>query len=312
MKISIYGLGALGKRHLEGVMKAAAETEKVEAVGLVDPMKSQSDLAALRDSLCDDKGLLTLDAVSADFMIDATSVEGRIGSLKSNANILVLEKPLFYTGASLRNFESAFAARDSLGKVTCVNHARRYWPFYQSLIETLRSLDIKVLRVVVELSNAGLLSNYGHFLDLVSWISNGGDNAVDEVRLDKIFDSKRVGFKEAFGSLRGRYSDVEYQIADITGSYNDVTVNVVISTDRGDIKIDEVKGSISASQELEDVFTTKSYDVQYCYQSNLSKLMIVDYITSGRIALPSAVEVMQNNRPIVNAIEEKYGDVKFT
>ena len=312
MKVCIYGLGALGKRHLEGVVKAGAESKKISSVALLDPMVGQEAVRGLLNTFDQKRGLLTLNDQASEFTIDATNVEGRVGALKSNANVLILEKPLFYTGASLRNFELALSARESRQKITYVNHARRCWPVYQCLVEALKASGVRVLGVQVKLSNAGLLSNYGHFLDLAAWFSNGAAHTIGEVRLDRVFDAKRAGFREAYGIFSGRVSGLEYEISDFGKGPSEVAVSVVISTEWGSIEIDEVKGDISMNQKLSKVIPAAEHDIRYCYQSNLTKHLVLDYVNAGKIPLPNAVKVMECNKPLVKTMEDKYGDVRFT
>lgn len=312
MKTCIYGLGALGKRHLEGLIRVGSEIDKLELIHLVDPMIAKADLRSLKDSYDDPNGLLNLEGGPSEFMIDATNVNGRVGALQSNAEILVLEKPLFNSSVSLANFESALSARQTVGKSTWVNHARRYWPLYQDLMQVLRLNNVKIFSLEVKLNNAGLLSNYGHFLDLANWFSESNENAVEKVRLNKIFEAKRFGFNEAYGTFSGTFSDFGYTITDVDSSDGAIAVNVLLETDRGAISINEIKGTVAACPQLEDILTKKQYEVTYCYQSNLTYIMLLDYISSGRLELPTAEQVMRNNKPVVNEIEERYGDVKFT
>ncbi len=211
--IAIIGAGQIGSRHLQ----AMANLEGTVNVQLVD--FSEASLRIAQDRFFkvyqEDSKRIELKCHSSiddlwgaiDLAIVATCSDVRAGVIKelthnTEVKALILEKVLFQTVAEYFETDDLLKRKNI---PTWVNCWMREKDFYKKL-KTKLNLDEKI-QMKVEGSLWGMGCNGIHFIDLFSYLTDCKDFTFTDCELEKkVFESKRMGFKEFFGKLMGANS----------------------------------------------------------------------------------------------------------
>ena len=205
MRVGIIGVGNIGLRYLEGILKASPGAE----VFVVDRESRLAELTAMDFERT--KYFTSLKDIGerVDIMVVATSCDSRLElyrqCLELNPKYIILEKYLFKSRAE-------FDESISLSRVpTFVNQ----WLFGTKTFSKI--LNKNVRSVVVKGSNWGLGCNSVHWIDLIKQ-SLGLSN----LRVGKrstildVFGSKRAGYEEVHGDwiFEDETSDKSFRLID--------------------------------------------------------------------------------------------------
>ena len=210
--IVISGCGNIGSRLLQSVSNINDQAIGIFDIYGVDPFQSSLDLSTERfhqENQGGHKLHMSTNAADlpaeADLLIVSVDAANRLAALTSvlkhcTPKAIILEKILFN---KFEDFETVQAILDDLAVPCWVNCSRNIWPGYQSLKETLGGKAIK--SYTVSGSDWGLGCNAIHFIAALEYLA---DEAVTELAMDSdsaaIRDSKRAGYKEVTGTLRGK------------------------------------------------------------------------------------------------------------
>ena len=249
----VIGLGPLGRRHLEGLFLS----EVCKRIHIVDPSEIaiQDTLNFTRKNIVENKrnGTELIDhsdyeklPKEVDLVIVSTNSRFRLSAVKSffeksYTSNMILEKFLFFNSDDYKEFDTLLS---KYGTNVYVNTPRRSMESYKKLKHELTDKRLNFLSVEGE--NWGLATSMIHFLDLFQFLTGRSNLDVlnfNEVKLDDA-KSKRVGFQEMFGTLKGRFEDGPSFSISSTESEN-TTVVVSLFVEDGVFVIDEVKESIS-------------------------------------------------------------------
>ena len=210
--IVISGCGNIGSRLLQSVSNVDdAEIGILDIYG-VDPFQSSLDLSTERFHQ-ENKGghnlHMSTDASDlppeADLLIVSVDAANRLAALTAvlehcKPKAIILEKILCN---KFEDFEPAQTIIDNLQVPCWVNCSRNVWPGYQNLKETLTGKAIKSYTVTG--SDWGLGCNAIHFIAALEYLA---DETVVNLAMDinsaAVRESKRAGYKEITGTLRGR------------------------------------------------------------------------------------------------------------
>ena len=176
-----------------------------------------------------------------------------------------------------------------------VNCNKRLFPIYQRVKELLQGHTKISYRV--EGGDWGLGSNAIHFLDQVQWLTGSPIESFENSELDcEIFDSKRTGFKEFFGTLKARCRNGSEII--LTSQKNsNVPWSVTISAGSIEIKAQETSGILKVTKEGDSFEETFSL----VYQSNLTQKVAKSVLQEGKSELASYDESASVHQLFLNS-----------
>ena len=211
-QLAIIGAGQLGSRHLQ----ALALIDRDVNIQVVDPNPEALEVAKIRfqeingfghvkkieylANICELRGELDLAVVVTNADVRRTVVEELLSAFQ--VRYLILEKLLFQR---LQDYSSIGDLLNEKKATAFVNCVRRMWPFYRELKDLMR--ESPILEFHVGGSDWGLAGNSIHMLDLACFLSDKAEYTVENDMIDEeIVESKRKGFIELTGSLKGRLS----------------------------------------------------------------------------------------------------------
>lgn len=309
MDIAVVGAGAIGSRHLQSLRGLQSPA----TVHIVDPSDtslalarerwdeaspgSDHDLVALRDL----KGL----AEPLDLAIVATNSDVRrevIEQLLGQVPVahLVLEKFLFPTPA---DYERVCALVGRKATTTWVNTARRMWPIYQQLRDSL-DLDRPVSLSVTAPVSVGLGSNSVHFLDLLTFLTGRSIVALEGSLLKPIKNLRREGHVEFSGTIVGRNEFGDYfSLTTLAGTQTPHLIAITTGTQH--VVINESDGLMSTATESSGWSWTSSEFV-VPLQSQLTKDIAVQLVSQGTCSLPSLEEASTSHLALLDAFIDNY------
>lgn len=279
--LAIIGAGQLGSRHLQAL---AVIKEPVE-IYIVDP--SEESLIRSKERFdtvnSNDITLNMIQKISElprniEFAIIATNSLQRLKVLQefleyTTVKYLLLEKFLF---PYQEQYQIAKQLLDNLPTKVFVNCAKTMWPKYVELKNLLS--NEKSVCIDVEGENWNLASNAIHFMNLLSFFTNGEEYKVDISLLDKkLSKNKRIGYVEFTGTLIITINDVHKLRLKSIASENNPFYNVKIQSGNFNISIDEFAETISINGEI------GSFPIMY--QSDLTNLIYNQLQLDGKCNL---------------------------
>lgn len=309
----IVGAGELGSRHLQGMLKCTHPQE----VYVVDPSLEALTLAQRRASEVEHSHSIhyltsqNLVPDSVDVAIVATTSKVRFGAtydLLANRRVryLILEKVLFPRLAEYTAMKRLI--QDSGELKVWVNHPRRMLRHYQEVRRDLGSVSGNLVVHVVG-ANWGLGCNGLHFIDLVAFLTGSKLDYLDANQVDnKVEKSKRSGYYEFSGTLRGRMMDGT--IFSIT-SFNAETYPISVSIEAPCCRWLVMEGGTPAAFRFAatNLFKAEPRIVDLQYQSNLTTSIVESLVEFGACDLPTYEGVWQTHQQFVALFLDKYNQI---
>jgi predicted dehydrogenase len=304
----LVGAGQLGTRHLQALVGHAHEPINIQ---VVDPFEASLAMARERaEAVKNSDGYVELSYLSKlehvfpkiDFSVIATNANCRLDVIerllaKSHVRYLLLEKVLFQ---SVDKLDQALDLIERVGTDAYVNCPRRMFPIYRELREHLK--DAKRVILTVEGDDWGMACNAIHFIDLWAFLSGCTDYEVDASALDSsILDSKREGYKEVTGILRGHAAGHAFHLTSRAWKAGDKEpLKVRIETEQLVIDVLESKGicrivDVAVNSEREQSFSAP-------YQSQLTHLVAVSLLQHGQCELTPFKESAALHKPLLKAL----------
>src|SRR5690606_5353972 len=146
------------------------------------------------------------------------------------------------------------------GTSTRVDTARRAFPQYQAAMEFLA--DDELVSVTVSGRNYGLASNSIHFIDLTSFLASSAPTDLNIAELDQTpIPSKRLGFWEFPGTLRGKAGRTEFAFTQSAGE--GVSIQVELHGRQKSVRIDDVGGQVDFLDLVTGAATSSAHRVPF-------------------------------------------------
>lgn len=286
-RVVLIGCGNLGSRHLQ----ALKQTKRKIKITVCEPDDAAKKIALERyNQIIESEMIENMEMISdyrnipkvQDLVIIATSAQGRFEIAKwvveeLKVKYLLLEKVVFQSINELEQFSNII--RETEIKVW-VNCPRRMFSFYKRLKDILYSED--KVDMYVSGSDWGMGCNSVHLIDIYQFLTEARNYEYKNVSLeDKIYESKRLGYKEFFGE----YSiETEKGILTIGCSNSKSEPFVIeISTLSSDILIEEgAKKAIITDKVLGK--KNEEY-VDFTFQSNLTNKVVEQLIDNDTCEL---------------------------
>lgn len=306
--IVVIGAGQLGRRH----MQSLANSTLTGSLHVVDPF--ESSLSAAQAALAESKGqspLLadvqwhrsaqTLPKV-VDLAVIATTADVRVAAMtalceSAAPRYLVLEKVLFQRFA---DYDTAAALLQRHGITAWVNCPRRAFPVYQSLARFFA--DDPVRRMDLHGGDWGLGCNAIHFLDLLALLSEPGGLEVHGDELDPgVHESKRKGFVEFSGTLRGRLGHAAFSLTAMHGSSKKHLI--ALHGQSKSVFVDETAGMLWKLDGASDAL--ERFNVPY--QSQLTGPLAESILGDGSCPLTPYAESAAMHLPLLSTLARHAG-----
>ena len=285
--ILIAGAGNIGRRHFESLLNY----EDSLKISLLDPsekaLEYSREIPAVEISSKSINYFKHISKLNShyDLVIICTNSDVRLSVLEELLNFcsfskLILEKFLFQ---SAENYKQASRILKIHKINTWVNCSRRDWKLYKFLKKELEGQG--VIDMSVFGNNWGMACNAIHFIDLFAWLNNVEEITFNTDRIeDKIYEAKRKGYKEFFGTMEGDAKSSRVQLTCL--SHGEKEFQITLKTKETTVVINEKKGWAVFSG---DTIEYKSY--LHCFKapktSEITKSIVRDILNNRQSNLPS-------------------------
>lgn len=282
--IVVIGVGALGKRHLSSILNSELPLN----VFCFDV--NQNALASYEwEDRYDNKTLKMISSFNelpdkTDFALFAMTANGRREVFDelikhTRVNNILFEKFLFQRE---EDYAHVGQKLNELNINAWVNCARRQMDSYQQLKDEL--LKAREMYITISGGEWGLACNAIHELDLISFLTQDKDLVIDSLDLiPGLFDSKRPGYKEVYGTIYGSCGKCKRYIINCMKDTN-VPDFVSIATDVGQYYIVEGKRKLITMRK-NDEYELQEEDFNIPYQSQMTQLVMEDVLLRGESRL---------------------------
>ena len=286
--VIIVGMGQLGRRHAQSLAGFGSELE----ITLVDSNPSSLETAKdfleplFKDNISVKSiylnNLEQVSSYSYDLAIIATTSSARLSVLEAllsrcKVKFCILEKFLF---SDISEYDKAYSMLCDANVVTFVNCPFRAMESYKQLKRQISPCNF--LKMTVKGKGWGLFCNMIHYVDLFSYfIGDNRFNIASSFNNDKLSESKRVGYNEAYGEIainngKGRLTLVCDE-GDFTGA------QVEIETTNATYLIDENKQMLYYSTKEDPQIVESNFYI--LYQSQLTKELVEDIFENQTCSL---------------------------
>ncbi len=311
-QILLIGAGQLGSRHLQGLLK---QTVKILTIYVLDPSPESQKVAKLRaEEIVHPHAIHYMIGWEKlpyyfDIAIIATNANIReeiVIQLLTNHQIryLIHEKVLF------QNLEAFKIIGDLIEKKkvsTWVNHPRRLFDSYIKLKQKLNVDSAKVYQISG--GNWGLGCNGLHFIDLILFLSGSILLSLDAEWIDaEVLESKRKGFVEFTGTIKGRLQDGSiFFITSLHGQPSAITLTVFDANDRYFVQEGGTPKIYNMTVDHEFKLEENSFTIEY--QSSLTTTVIDQLLKTGICGLPTFMEATSPHKLFISALIDKYNSI---
>ena len=302
MNIAIIGLGEIGSRHLQALIKCNFPVH----IHCVDPSSQSIKTAKLRASLNEIKNSSSVSYYQSfigiphniDLAVIATSAKIRLQVFKSLVSTckvrnILFEKVLFQ---KISEYEEASSMLEFNEISSWVNCPRRAWPIYKEvkrLLEKRKNISFRLKG-----GSWGMGCNSIHFIDIFEWLTASKLSKIDIKGLNsKMILSKREGFQEFTGNLELCFNHDNKLF--LESNTEEMPSQIEISAEELNIKIDESSGTLIIKKE--NKIETKIFPTPY--QSDLSNLIANDILINNKTILPSFSESVRQHIVMLTAFQ---------
>ncbi len=312
--ICLVGAGALGARHLQALrgFKEAhtiyvvepSETSREKAKEIYEGTPGQDNTVIFTGSLED----VAAETQEIDAVVVATSSAPRRAIVEDlvrlfHVKAMILEKVLFQR---VQDLEEIGALLKEKGIPTWVNCPRRYFEVYRGIREALA--DAGEFQVQVSGSQWGMGCNGIHFIDLIAYLAGSSDARICIEGLDdEIIESKRKGFCEITGTLRGSIGRcTDFSITSF--SDGDLPMSLTVTSDRMRfIVLEWARKCIKTT--AADGITEE--EIVLPFQSQLTNIEIEDILYKGESRLTSYEESAALHKALMEPLSDFFGQKGF-
>lgn len=305
----IVGAGQLGSRHLQGMLKYSINPQ---SIFIIDPSLDSLNIAKNRAAEIENNHQVFYQQdwdnlpLVFDVVIIATNANVReevLMQLLQNFKVkyLILEKVLF---TDLSAYKRVSNILKHYSVKTWVNHPRRMFSSYQQLKELIGDSFNGTFSATG--GNWGIGCNGLHLIDFFEYISGSYTESLDADWIDsKILESKRKGFIEFTGTLKGKLANGSvFQISSLKGESSDITITICNNESRYIIQESGISG-IYQMKKYEE-FKLNIFPFSMEYQSNLTTALVNDLLSLGDCKLPKYEEARRTHELFINALLKQY------
>lgn len=302
--IFIVGAGQLGSRHLQGAMLSALPLK----ITVIDPSTESLELARTRSQqvVLGNEGTVIefkqdlLAGSAVDICIIATTANIRFKVFKNlieqcDVRNIIFEKVLFQKESEYLQVEALLKSYKIKAWVNC---PRRIFPCYQSIKSLLA--DETNINMTLTGSSWGLACNGIHFVDLFVYLTGDSEVEVDGSLLSKKpFPSKRMGFYEVNGILRG--CDASGNVFELQCVEDEeVLIEVRFECPSTEVLVKETEGKVVIVKDNEEQITS----FKPLFQSELTHINIEEIVEHDYSSLTTFNESAKIHIPFINIMKQ--------
>lgn len=300
-EILLIGLGNLGVRHLQGLIRGGAKK-----IHCIDPNSSTFEVAKklAKDTGCPQPELSFSTELPKNqkyfTTVVATNSNERlqvIRELLSNNSTqhLILEKVIF---PRLDDFDVFNALIKHANINIYVNHPRRLHSVYQMI--KLKINKRQPIYMSVSGCEWGLASNALHFIDLMTFLCGEVAEKINCSEITQLYDSKRIGYKEATGNMEIQFSQGSKLILSSTlGTFHDLHIQI----SNGEKYYTILEGSTNRFFSFD---VEGSQEISPLYVSETTGWVLKDLLEKGSCLLTPYSESEINHRRIIEAFNSQF------
>jgi len=317
--VLLIGAGQLGSRHLQGLGKGKIGM----AITIVEPNNNNLHLALkMFEDVHPLKNIQIHETIAStddippqlfDLVIIATNVDVRAAITKRLVSKHLIRNIIFEKVAfqSEKQFEDIISLLKRKEIESWVNCPRRHFEGYTKLAAELNnktSINFKLMGV-----NWGLACNSVHFLDLFSFFSHNSDLSITNVNLEnEVYESKRKGFIEFFGSYEGSSENGStFQLScnhkHIGNAKMPTLIEIKYQNKR--ILIEEALNRI-LYYDINSQIPYKEEPVGIIYQSTLTKIQAEQILLEKYSLLPTLAESYKIHKPLFKMLKSHYENLR--
>lgn len=298
IQVLICGAGQLGSRYLQGLVRCSIPLN----IYVFDIHQGALALARQRWGQAIATGcphrvsyLTSLDGLPArlDLVIVATNADVRAKAVagiseQSSVRFWILEKVLAQCLVDLDHLHFLTKRADG----TWVNIPYRMMAWHQRMRAAFS--NDRLLKVCGNGGLWGLACNSVHFLDLVAWWTGEELISVDISELEEDWiESKRLGFYEAVGILKARYSKGS-ELA-LESRFEAAPFRLHVENEEGQWLIDHGKGVVSGPNGIKILGNVE-------YQSHMTARLVQEILETSCCDLPTFGESVMHHRIFLQAM----------
>ena len=313
--VLLIGTGQIGSRHLQGLAKCKIplnicliESRRenlllaVERFYEAEPL--QHNFISLQESSLD-----KLPPYHFNLVISATNADLRAFTTKQlvrrhKVDNIIFEKVAFQ---SENQFEEIIHILKKNSIKSWVNCTRRFFQAYINLREELKDQGPIIFKLTG--SDWGLACNSVHFLDLFCFLISNEQIEVTEINLEnKIYESKRKGYIEFYGSFMGSSingSQFEIRCDRLSNRDDKIPIRMVIEYKDKYLIIEEGLGRVRYYMKTQDI-SYREESIVTIYQSKLTNQQVEQIIKTGNSKLPELEESYNIHKPILQMFRSHY------
>lgn len=304
--IVIIGLGNIGLRHLESLLKSKYDLK----LFLID--KSIISLKNAKKVITEKNYNLKINFSLHEKIIQFNEqIECAIISTTADVRYTVTKELLKKNKIKNIIFEKiVFNSSDEYkkilnvtkkNKIKCyINYPRKFMSSYQALKNELvgeREININLFG-----NNWGLASNSFHFLDIFSFLTNEKQIILSESNLyKKLYKTKRKGFYEIKGKLKFKTPNNHKLICEDDKKYK--STKIKIETENFILIIDETKKIISKIF-YKKINKLKTKKFNFLFQSEITNQYIDAIIQKKKLSLTSLENSFDHFKLIINILDK--------
>ncbi|MBV8467926.1 MAG: Gfo/Idh/MocA family oxidoreductase [Burkholderiales bacterium] len=304
-QVVIVGAGQLGRRHLQGLVKS----RQALSIHIVDP--SEAARSAVDEFVGSSEVALPPIQVHSGFdalprelslAIVATTANQRLHAVEqlaraANTRHLVLEKFLFNNSDE---YERASRLFDEHGMIAWVNTPRRHFSVYRGIRENTQ--HDRLLQFTVDGGDWGLCCNSVHFVDLAQFLAGTAElRHLSSHFDDEVLKSKRDGYVELTGEIRGEIGSAQFCVRSIRGSTKPITVT--LHYEQQTIFVAEGSGTLWRIGQG----PVEATAFRLPYQSEMTGLIADQLLSTGSCDLTPYADSAAAHLPLLRAFAQRAG-----
>ena len=305
--VCLIGVGALGIRHLEGLLKANTPM----LFTIVDPSPTALERArALPPSNHTVSYSPELPDGNVDVAIIATTSGHRAAAVRdilarASVRFIILEKILF---ARAEDYGSIGALLKEKNVEAWVNTSLRIMPVRRDMRDAILGHRFSIH--FAGGSRHGLMTNLVHYADYASYLAGSSDFELDTQLLSsQVLDSKRSGYKELQGSVELRFNNGSRVLC--TSLAHLRPRRTIISSRTIRAVFDESDDMAHVANERNQ-WTWKSGPAPLMRQSDMTGLLVEEILSTGSCELPTYEESARIHLNVLEPIRSFLASHRYT
>ena len=309
--IAIVGLGNIGRRHLQGLLRIKYKIIihlfeiKLSSIKETNLLIKQNKNKKIQINI--NKNIVRI-SNNIDLLILATTSRQRYDLINTFTKLnlvknILVEKLAFN---NLLEYKKTIKLLNKKNINGFVNLQRRSIPLYKNIKKKLNSK--KPIKLKIIMRNSTMASNIIHFLDLFNFFSNNKKLYLSKNLLEKkILKSKRVGFSEVTGTLEFKSKNLDHVV--VTDINPDDLGLIIIEQGYIQFLIYEGENKM-ITVNLKSKLKKTNYKLSLPYISQLSNIIADKIIKNKKVDLPTLKNSYEDHALLLSTLKKHVSNLK--